>query len=78
MKKAELEIQFGRGFCRESEVLELASEQGIVVKEGSSYLIEGDVFSGKLEAEHYLAENDEILDKIVMILRRQLVERESL
>ncbi|KAB1222385.1 hypothetical protein CJ030_MR2G005201 [Morella rubra] len=78
MKKAELEIQFGRGFCRESEVLELACEQGIVVKEGSSYLIEGDVFSGKLEAEHYLAENDEILDKIVMILRRQLVERESL
>lgn len=78
MKKAELEIQFGRGFCRESEVLELACEQGIIVKEGSNYLIEGDVFSGKLEAEHYLAENDEILDKIVMILRRQLVERESL
>ena len=36
MTKAEHEIQFGRGFCTEFEVLELACEHSIVKKEGNS------------------------------------------
>ncbi|OMO65626.1 DNA recombination and repair protein RecA [Corchorus olitorius] len=60
MKKAELGIQFGRGFSCESEVLELACEYGIISKEGSSYIYEGEVFSDKEEAEEYLAENDDV------------------
>ena len=75
MKKTELGIQFGRGFCCEAEVLELACEHGVIVKEGSNYLIEGKLFSGKHEAEQFLVENDENLDKIVLILRRQLFEK---
>ncbi|KAF9664769.1 hypothetical protein SADUNF_Sadunf16G0052400 [Salix dunnii] len=35
----ELEIQFGRGFCFESEVLELACEHSIVKKQGNNYVI---------------------------------------
>ncbi|KAK7845103.1 dna repair protein reca like protein 2 [Quercus suber] len=76
MKKAEFGIQFGRGFCYEAEVLELACEHGVIVKEGSNYLIEGKLFSGKHEAEQFLVKNDGILDKMVKILRRQLFERE--
>ena len=76
MKKAEMGIQFGRGFCCEAEVLELACEHGVIIKEGSNYLIEGKLFSGKHEAEQFLVKNDGILDKIDMILRRQLFERE--
>ncbi|KAF3442007.1 hypothetical protein FNV43_RR15923 [Rhamnella rubrinervis] len=64
MKKAELRIRFGRGFSCESEVLDLACEHGIIMKEGSNYLIEGKVFSNELAAEKYLAENDGIFDKI--------------
>ena len=75
MKKAELGIQFGRGFCCEAEVLELACEHGVIVREGSNYLIEGKLFGGKHEAEQFLVENDGILDKIVLILRRQLFEK---
>ncbi|KAG6640969.1 DNA repair protein recA homolog 2, mitochondrial-like isoform X2 [Carya illinoinensis] len=75
MKMAELGIQFGRGFCCESEVLDLACEHGIIIKEGSKYLIKGEFFSDKHQAEQYLAENNGIFDKIVMILRRELFER---
>nr|XP_023928889.1 DNA repair protein recA homolog 2, mitochondrial-like [Quercus suber] len=75
MKKAELGIKFGRGFCCEAEVLELACEHGVIVREGSNYLIEGKLFGGKHEAEQFLVENDGILDKIVLILRRQLFEK---
>ncbi|XP_062117881.1 DNA repair protein recA homolog 2, mitochondrial isoform X2 [Humulus lupulus] len=74
MKKAELRLQFGRGFCCESEVLELACKHGVIVKEGNNYLIEGKVFSNEHAAEKHLAENDVIFDKLVSILRRLLFE----
>ncbi|XVE95877.1 hypothetical protein REPUB_Repub02eG0172400 [Reevesia pubescens] len=75
MQKAELGIQFGRGFCCESEVLELACEYGIISKEGSNYFIEGEVFGDKQEAEQYLAERDGLLENIFMALRTKLFER---
>lgn len=55
MKKADLGIQFGRGICFESEVLELACEHGVIWKEGSKYIIEGEVCNNKQEAEQYMA-----------------------
>ncbi|KAF4373655.1 hypothetical protein F8388_025349 [Cannabis sativa] len=74
MKKAELGLQFGRGFRCESEVLELACNHGVIVKEGNSYLIEGEVFSNKHAAEKHLAENEMIYDNLVSILRKLLFE----
>ncbi|XVF07168.1 hypothetical protein REPUB_Repub06bG0115200 [Reevesia pubescens] len=75
LQKAELGIQFGRGFCCESEVLELASEYGIIIKEGSNYFIGGEVFGNKEEAERYLVEKDGVLENLVMVLRGKLFER---
>lgn len=77
MKKVELEIEFGRGICCESGVLDLACEHGVICKEGSSFLIEGEVLNSEKEAEMYLAENEEILDEVVAILRRKLFKREE-
>ncbi|XP_021820192.1 DNA repair protein recA homolog 2, mitochondrial [Prunus avium] len=75
MKKADLGIQFGRGLCRESEVFQLACEHGLIAKEGSSYLIGRKVFSTEHAAEQYLAKNDALFDKAVMILRKMMFER---
>lgn len=75
MLKVELGIQFGRGFRCESEVLELACEYGIISQKGGNYFIEGEVFDDKQEAEGYLAENDDLLENIVMVLRTKLFER---
>lgn len=72
MKKAELEIEFGRGISRASEVLELACEHGVVLKEGNCYFIDGEVVNSKIEAETYLIQNERICDKLVKNLRRQL------
>ncbi|CAL0310608.1 unnamed protein product [Lupinus luteus] len=70
MKKAELGIKFGRGFCHENEVLDLACEHGIIVKDEGSYFIEGQAFNSREAAELYLAKNDSVCDKLVMDLRR--------
>ncbi|KAL4557984.1 hypothetical protein LXL04_036180 [Taraxacum kok-saghyz] len=72
MKKAELEIEFGRGISRASEILELGCEHGVVLKEGSCYFIDGEVVNGKIQAENYLVQNGGICDKLVKALRRQL------
>ncbi|KAG9454773.1 hypothetical protein H6P81_007677 [Aristolochia fimbriata] len=72
MKKAELDIYFGKGIRREAEVLELACKHGVISREGNSYLIDGEIFRDKLEAEQYLAVNDGVLDELVNLLRIQL------
>ncbi|MED6146955.1 hypothetical protein PIB30_039554 [Stylosanthes scabra] len=70
LKKAELGIKFGGGFCCEAEVLDLACEHGMVVKDAENYLIEGNTFHTRKAAEVYLAENDTVFDKLVMDLRK--------
>lgn len=76
MKKADLGIQFGRGICFESEVLELACEHGVIWKEGSKYIVEGEVLDNTQEAEQYLAKNSSVLERIVSCLRSYLFEKE--
>ena len=71
-ERVELGIKFGRGFCHESEVLDLACEHGIIVKDEGSYLIEGRNFDSREAAKLFLAQNDAICDKLVKDMRRQL------
>ncbi|KAK6941777.1 DNA recombination and repair protein RecA [Dillenia turbinata] len=75
MKNAELAIRFGSGISLESEVLDFACEHGIIMKDGSNYFIEGEVFNDREEAEWHLAENDEVLEKILKTLRSELFQR---
>ncbi|KAL6987207.1 hypothetical protein U1Q18_012958, partial [Sarracenia purpurea var. burkii] len=77
MKKAEIGIQFGRGICRESEILDLACERGIIMKEGNNFFIEREVLRSRQEAERYLSENDRILESITDSLRSRLFKGET-
>ncbi|KAK1279232.1 hypothetical protein QJS04_geneDACA003662 [Acorus gramineus] len=56
LKKAELDIKYGCGIRRESEVFEMACEHGVILK-NDGYWIQGEFFEDKVEAEHYLAQN---------------------
>lgn len=77
MKKAEVGIKFGKGFCCEQEALELGCEHGLVVREGSNYIIGGKVFSDECSAEEFLIKNKEVLNKMVTILRQHLFDRKE-
>ena len=43
---------------------ELACEHGVIIKDESNYLIDGEVSSHKPKVGQYMFENDGILDKI--------------
>ncbi|KAM7257959.1 hypothetical protein ACFE04_013700 [Oxalis oulophora] len=76
MKKAELQIQFGKGFYCVPEVLHLACDYGVVMNEGSNYFIGGEIFRSTQAAEQYLAGNGVVLEDIVKTLRGHIFNRE--
>ncbi|XP_072996323.1 DNA repair protein recA homolog 2, mitochondrial [Typha latifolia] len=77
MRKANLDIRFGRGICHEAEVLEMASSRGIIVREENGYWMKGKFFKDQLEAEQFLVENSAVTDELVGVLREQLFEMTS-
>ncbi|PKI31612.1 hypothetical protein CRG98_047994 [Punica granatum] len=74
MKKADLGILFGKGFCSEAEVFDLALEHGVIFREGNKYYVEREVFSERDQAQQFLAENASALGKIRELLRQQFFE----
>jgi len=75
LKEAGIDIRFGKGICHESEILEMASSVGVVVKDGSGYWINGEFLPGKGEAEKFLHENAGVADEICNTVRNQFLQR---
>lgn len=74
MKTADLDLEFGRGFRHEAEILEIASKHGVIMREGDGYWINGDYFKSQGEAEAYLATKSAVADELANALRNQLFE----
>uniref|UniRef100_A0A7N0UAC7 Uncharacterized protein n=1 Tax=Kalanchoe fedtschenkoi TaxID=63787 RepID=A0A7N0UAC7_KALFE len=72
-KRVEMEIEFGKGLRIEAEVLKLACENGIILNEGGSYFIEGEVLHCASDAEQYLRDKEDVLESIIARLRSKLV-----
>ena len=56
---------FGKGISREGDVLDLAANEGIVVKSGAWYAYEGNkIGQGRENAKVYLKDNPEVFADI--------------
>lgn len=64
-KTASVEIMYGQGVSREAEILDLASEIGIVDKSGAWYSYNGEkIGQGKENAKQFLRDNPAIKEEI--------------
>ena len=64
-KTASVEIMYGQGVSREAEILDLASEIGIVDKSGAWYSYNGEkIGQGKENAKQFLRDNPTIKEEI--------------
>ena len=64
-KEAEFDIMFGEGISKEGDILDLASELGIVNKSGAWYAYNGDkIYQGRENAKTYLKENPQVCQEI--------------
>lgn len=64
-KEAEFDIMFGQGISREGDILDLASNCGIVVKSGAWFAYnDAKIGQGRENAKLYLKENPEVMAEI--------------
>ena len=77
-KEAEFDIMFGEGISRTGDVLDLAANEGIVVKSGAWYAYEGEkIGQGRENAKKYLKENPAIFEAIEEKVRAKFAPEEK-
>lgn len=73
-KTVQFELEFGKGICRESELIELGVKHKYLVRAGSFYNYNGQSFRGKEALKRFLAENDVAREELMMQLRQKLLD----
>ncbi len=69
-REAEFDIMYGEGISLEGDVLDLASNEGIVDKSGAWYSYKGErIGQGREKAKEYLKENPELLAEIENVVK---------
>jgi recombination protein RecA len=64
-KEVEFDIMYGTGISREGDLIDLASNEGIVEKSGSWFAFKGErIGQGRENAKDYLREHPEIMKEI--------------
>ena len=69
-KEAEFDIMFGKGISKESDILDLAVNLGIIQKSGAWFAYnDGKIGQGRENAKNYLKENPEIAAEVEQKVR---------
>ncbi|CAJ2638026.1 unnamed protein product [Trifolium pratense] len=75
-KTAQFELEFGKGICREAEIIELSIKHKFIKKSGSFYEYNGKNFHGKEALKNHLINSDG-LQELTTKLREKLLNAES-
>lgn len=75
-RTVEFELEFGKGICRESELLELGVKHNLIKKSGGYYDINDEKLRGKENCKQYLATNPSVREELTAKLREKLVDAE--
>ena len=71
-KEAEFDIMFGKGISKESDILDLAANENIVMKSGAWFSYEGTkIGQGRENAKNYLKENPAIMEEVERKVREK-------
>lgn len=69
-KEAEFDIMFGKGISREGDILDLASNCGVVIKSGSWYAYNNEkIGQGRENAKKYFMENPAVMEEVEQKVR---------
>jgi recombination protein RecA len=72
-KSAEFDIMYGKGISKEGSIIDVATDQGILIKSGSWYSYNNDrIGQGRENAKVFLMQNPDIMDKIEREIKKQL------
>lgn len=72
-KEAEFDIMFGQGISREGDILDLAANEGVIVKSGAWYAYNNaKIGQGRENAKKYLREHPEVMEEAERKVRENL------
>lgn len=72
-KSAEFDIMYGKGISKEGSIIDVATDQGILIKSGSWYSYNNDrIGQGRENAKVFLMQNPDIMDQIEREIKKQL------
>ena len=72
-KEAEFDIMFGQGVSREGDILDLAANEGVIVKSGAWYAYnDAKIGQGRENAKKYLREHPEVMEEAERKVRENL------
>ena len=77
-KEAEFDIMFGQGISKEGDILDLATDAGIINKSGAWYAYNGEkIGQGRENAKNYLKENPLICEEVEAKVRAKYSPEED-
>jgi recombination protein RecA len=73
-RTATFELEFGKGICKEAELLELGAKHNLLIKGGGgNYNINGHCVRGRDAAHKFLIENTEVREDLIAKLKEKLM-----
>lgn len=75
-KTAQFELEFGKGICKEAEVIELSIKHKLIKKSGSFYEYNGKNFHGKEALKNHLISSDGV-QVLTTKLREKLLNADT-
>ncbi|KAK9671989.1 hypothetical protein RND81_12G068100 [Saponaria officinalis] len=72
-KTAEFELEFGKGICRDAELISLGVKHNLINKSGGYYYLNDETFRGKDALRKYLTEHPSARDELALTLRERLL-----
>ncbi|PON84417.1 DNA recombination and repair protein [Trema orientale] len=76
-RNVQFELEFGKGICRESEIIDLGIKHKFISKAGSHYNLNGRSFHGKDALKRFLSGDDSTREELTMKLREKLLSAET-
>ncbi|KAL6662304.1 hypothetical protein ACP70R_000163 [Stipagrostis hirtigluma subsp. patula] len=76
-KTVQLELEFGKGLSRESEIIDLGCKHKLITKSGVFYHMNGKNFHGKDAIKRYLTENRDAEENLMVLLREKITQKEA-
>ncbi|RWW25783.1 hypothetical protein BHE74_00001592 [Ensete ventricosum] len=77
-KEVQLELEFGKGISRDSEVIELGCKHKFITKAGVAYYcLNGQSFHGKDALKRYIAENEVVREELMIKIKEKLTQADT-
>ncbi|KAF8118279.1 hypothetical protein N665_0005s0047 [Sinapis alba] len=76
-RTAQFELEFGKGICKITEIIELSIKHKFIAKNGTFYNLNGKNYHGKEALKKFLRQNEAVQEELMSKLKQKLIVDEA-